>query len=63
MTRSFWRGVLAGGIIGGMIGAIFAPTVRPDVRERWVERGRGLRQRAERLVRRAADELEETMEQ
>jgi len=46
-----------------MIGAIFAPTVKPDVRERWMERGRGLRQQARRLVRRAADELDESMEQ
>lgn len=60
---SFWRGVLTGSIIGGIIGAMFAPTVKPEVREQWAERGRGLRKRAERMVRRAADEMDEALNQ
>jgi len=51
--------VIAGGIIGGLVGAFLAPSMRPEFRERVMQRGRDMRKKAEHLVRRAQDEVDE----
>jgi len=63
LSNGFWRGVIAGSIIGGIVGALLAPQVPDETRERWMDRGKQLRNRAERLIRRARNDIDEALEE
>jgi len=63
LSNGFWRGVIAGSIIGGIVGVLMSPKVPDETRERWVDRGRQLRNRAERLIRRARNDIDEALEE
>lgn len=62
--RTFWRGLLTGGIIGAALTFLLVPRLRrPETRKRLAERTRDLTARAGRFFRRTREQMEDRGEE
>jgi len=60
---SFWRGLFLG-VLVGMAAALYTnPRLKPETRERLEHARHGLRQRANRILRRAQQEVDQVIDQ
>jgi len=59
MMRSFWNGLLVGGLIGMILGLVFGPQMKAGTQERLRESGEAIRRGAEKLWQRGARRMRE----